>query len=99
VLIGSSHFLETLRTKEFLTRNYQPHSYIDLERDAEVQEVLDRFSLSIEDLQVLICRGAAVLRNPTNEEITACLGSMKFQKPFGCACNPQPFYCVILITL
>src|SRR3989440_4047504 len=74
VLIGSSHSLDTLRIKEFLTRNYQPYSYIDLERDAEVQEMLDRFSLSIDDLPVLICRGTAVLRNPTNEEITDCLG-------------------------
>jgi len=74
VLIGSSHSLDTLRIKEFLTRNYQPYSYIDLEQDAEVQEVLDRFSLSIDDLPVLICRGTAVLRNPTNEEITDCLG-------------------------
>jgi thioredoxin reductase (NADPH) len=74
VLIGSSHLLDTLRIKEFLTRNYQPYSYIDLEHDAEVQEVLDRFSLSVDDLPVLICRGTAVLRNPTNEEITGCLG-------------------------
>src|SRR5436190_84199 len=74
VLIGSSHSLDTLRIKEFLTRNYQPYSYIDLDRDAEVQDVLDRFSLSIDDLPVLICRGSAVLRNPTNEEITNCLG-------------------------
>ncbi|HEX9110989.1 MAG TPA: FAD-dependent oxidoreductase [Terriglobales bacterium] len=74
VLIGSSHSLDTFRIKEFLTRNYQPYSYIDLERDAEVQEMLDRFSLSIDDLPVLICRGAAVLRNPTNEEIAGCLG-------------------------
>jgi hypothetical protein len=74
VLIGFSHSLDTLRIKEFLTRNYQPYSYIDLERDAEVQEMLDRFSLSIDDLPVLICRGTAVLLNPTNEEITECLG-------------------------
>src|SRR6266576_4707755 len=74
VLIGSTHLLDTLRIKEFLTRNYQPYSYIDLEHDAEVQEMLDRFSLSIDDLPVLICRGTAVLRNPTNEEITRCLG-------------------------
>ncbi|HEY6122829.1 MAG TPA: FAD-dependent oxidoreductase [Pyrinomonadaceae bacterium] len=74
VLIGSSHSLDVLRIKEFLTRNYQPYSYIDLERDAEVQQVLDRFTLSIDDLPVLICRGAAVLHNPTNEEITSCLG-------------------------
>jgi len=74
VLLGSSHSLDTLRIKEFLTRNYQPYSYIDLERDAEIQEMVDRFSLSIDDLPVLICRGTAVLRNPTNEEITDCLG-------------------------
>src|SRR6266403_2754685 len=74
VLIGSSHSLDTFRIKEFLTRNYQPYSYIDLERDADVQEMLDRFSLSIDDLPVLICRGTAVLRNPTNQEITGCLG-------------------------
>src|SRR5258707_704873 len=73
-LIGSSHSLDTLRIKEFLTHNYQPYSYIDLERDAEVQQMLDRFSLSIDDLPVLICRGTAVMRNPTNEEITACMG-------------------------
>jgi len=74
VLIGSSHSLDVLRIKEFLTRNYQPYSYIDLERDVEVQEILDRFTLSIDDLPVLICRGTAVLHNPTNEEITSCLG-------------------------
>jgi thioredoxin reductase (NADPH) len=74
VFIGSSHSLDTLRIKEFLTRNYQPYSYIDPERDEEVQAILDRFSLAIEDLPVLICRGSAVLRNPTNEEIAACLG-------------------------
>ena len=74
VLIGSSHSLDTLRIKEFLTRNYQPYSYIDLERDTEVQTMLDRFSLSNDDLPVVICRGTAVLRNPTNEEITGCLG-------------------------
>ena len=74
VLIGSSHSLDVLRIKEFLTRNYQPYSYIDLERDVEVQEILDRFTLSMDDLPVLICRGTAVLHNPTNEEITSCLG-------------------------
>ena len=74
VLIGSSHSLDTLRIKEFLTRNYQPYSYIDLERDADVQELLDRFKVAIADLPVLICRGRIVLRNPTNQEITTCLG-------------------------
>jgi thioredoxin reductase (NADPH) len=74
VLIGSNHSLDTFRIKDFLTRNYQPYSYIDLEREADVQDLLDRFQLAITDLPVLICRRSTVLRNPTNQEIVDCLG-------------------------
>jgi len=74
LLIGSSNSLDTFRIKEFLTRNYQPYSYIDLERDAEVQDLLDRFQIAISDLPVLICRRSLVLRNPSNQEVARCLG-------------------------
>jgi thioredoxin reductase (NADPH) len=74
VLIGSNHSLDTFRIKEFLTRNYQPYAYIDLERDPEVQELLDRFHVAIDELPVLICRRSIVLRNPNNREIVDCLG-------------------------
>ena len=73
-LVGSSHSPGTLRIKEFLTRNGHPYSYIDLDRDADVQELLDRFKVAVTDVPVLICRGESVLRNPTNQEIAACLG-------------------------
>ncbi|HEV7504015.1 MAG TPA: FAD-dependent oxidoreductase [Thermoanaerobaculia bacterium] len=74
VLVGSSHSLGTLRIKEFLTRNGHPYTYIDLDHDDSVQDLLDRFHVAVEDLPVLICRGEAVLRNPTNEQIADCLG-------------------------
>ena len=74
VLIGSSHSPGSLRIKEFLTRNGHPYAYIDLDRDADVQELLDRFHVAVTDIPVLICRGDAVLRNPTNQEIAKCLG-------------------------
>ena len=74
VLIGSNHCAGTLRVKEFLTRNGHPYSYIDLDRDADVQDLLDRFHVSATDVPVLICRGEVVLRNPTNQEIADCLG-------------------------
>jgi len=74
VLIGSSHSLDTFRIKEFLTRNYQPYSYVDLERDADVQNLLDQFQVEITELPVMICRRKVVLRNPTNQEIVDCLG-------------------------
>ncbi len=74
VLVGSRHSAGTLRVKEFLTRNSQPHSYVDLDQDAAAQQLLDRFGVAVEDVPVLICRGRTVLRNPTNEEIAECLG-------------------------
>ena len=46
VLVGSNHCAGTLRVKEFLTRNGHPYSYIDLDRDADVQELLDRFHVT-----------------------------------------------------
>jgi thioredoxin reductase (NADPH) len=73
-LVGSSHSADTLRIKEFLTRNGHPYTYIDLERDADVESVLAHFRVSASDTPVLICRGHTVLRNPTNREIANCLG-------------------------
>src|SRR5262249_17788611 len=74
VLLGSVHSPGTLRIKEFLTRNGHPYSYIDLDRDSGVQEMLDRFHVSVDDVPVVVCRGETVLRNPRNTEIAECLG-------------------------
>ena len=69
-LVGSSHSADTLRIKEFLTRNgHTRMTYIDLERDSDVDAVLAQFRVSASDTPVLICRGNTVLRNPTNREI------------------------------
>jgi len=74
VLIGSTHCAGTLRAKEFLTRNGHPHTFIDLDRETDAQELLDRFHVTAADVPVLICRGDVVLRNPTNAQIAECLG-------------------------
>jgi thioredoxin reductase (NADPH) len=74
VLIGSTHSAGTLRIKEFLMRNGHPYSYIDLERDLDVQNLLDSFQVSAGEIPVLICRGQLVLRNPSNQQIADCLG-------------------------
>src|SRR6202165_2085111 len=74
VLIGSNHSSDTLRLREFLTRNGQPHTYLDVEVDPEVQTVLDQFGVPLADIPVLICRGAVALRNPSNSEAAECLG-------------------------
>jgi thioredoxin reductase (NADPH) len=74
VLIGSIHSAGTLRLKEFLMRNGHPYAYIDLERDAEVQNLLDGFHIAASEIPVVICRGEVVLRNPTNRQVADCLG-------------------------
>jgi thioredoxin reductase (NADPH) len=74
VLIGSTYSASTLRIKDFLMRNGQPYSYMDLERDPDVQNLVDSFQISTSEIPVLICRGQLVLRNPSNEEIADCLG-------------------------
>ena len=74
VLIGSSHSGDTLRLREFLTRNGHPHTYLDVERDPDIQTVLDHFEIRVADIPVLICRGDLALRNPSNSEAAACFG-------------------------
>ena len=74
VLAGSEFCQGTLRVKEFLTRNGYPYTFVDLDRDSGVQELLDHFAVGPEDVPVLICRGVTVLRNPTNSQIADCLG-------------------------
>jgi thioredoxin reductase (NADPH) len=74
VLIGSSFCQATLRVKEFLTRNGHPYTFVDLDRDSGVQDLLDRFGVGTGDVPVLICRETVVLRNPTNLQIADCLG-------------------------
>ena len=74
LVAGSTHCAGTLRVKEFLTRNGHPFHYIDLDRDPDAQELLDRFAIACADVPVVICRGDAVLRNPSNQQIADCLG-------------------------
>jgi thioredoxin reductase (NADPH) len=74
VLVGSRHSAGTLRIQAFLTRNGHPYSTLDLDRDAGVQALLDRFQVTVDDVPVVICRGEVVLRNPTNGQLADCLG-------------------------
>jgi thioredoxin reductase (NADPH) len=90
VVIGSIHCSGTLRVKEFLGRNNHPYAYVDLDEDADVQNLLDRFNVSVNDIPVVICRGESVLRSPTNAQIAQCLG-------FNDAIDPAQLRDVIIV--
>jgi len=74
ILLGSSHSADTLRLQQFLTRNTYPYVYLDVREDAAARDMQEHFSLKESDLPVVICRGAVALKNPSSEEVAACLG-------------------------
>lgn len=74
ILLGSSHSAGTLRLQQFLTRNSFPYVYLDVNTDSGVQTLLERFHVDADDVPVVLCRGTVVLKNPSNEEVAACLG-------------------------
>ncbi|HVZ23829.1 MAG TPA: FAD-dependent oxidoreductase, partial [Vicinamibacterales bacterium] len=73
VVIGSTHDPDTLRVREFLTRNGHPFRYVDLDRDPEAQAILDTFAAGVRGIPIVICRGRAALHRPTNAQIADCL--------------------------
>ena len=74
VLIGSRHSAHTLRIREFLIRNGQPFTYQEVESDPDVQALLDRFHVGVDDVPVVVCEGGQVLRNPSIEALASGLG-------------------------
>ena len=74
ILMGSRHSAQTLRLREFLTRNGHPHTYIDLDTDTSSQELLDRFHVTMQEVPIVICNNRTVLRSPSIQELARCLG-------------------------
>ena len=74
ILIGSPYSAATLRLKEFLSRNGQPYTYLEVDRDPGVQSLLEHFEINLDDIPVLICHDRPALRNPTNAQVAQCLG-------------------------
>jgi len=74
ILMGSRHSAKTLRLREFLSRNGQPFTYVDLDTDKSSQDLLDRFHVTIDEIPVVICNARTVLRNPSIQELADCLG-------------------------
>ncbi len=74
ILLGSRHSAQTLRLREFLTRNAHPHTYVDLDVDLGYQDLLDQFQVRADEVPVVICNNRTVLRKPTIQELARCLG-------------------------
>lgn len=69
MLVGSRFSPSTLRLREFLTRNNYPYVNVDVDTDASVQTLLDRFHVGVDEVPVLIGRCGRVFRNPSIEQV------------------------------
>jgi thioredoxin reductase (NADPH) len=74
VLLGSRHSAQTLHLREFLGRNGQPFTYVDLDTDKTSQDILDRFTITPDEIPVIICGSRGVFRNPTTQKLADGLG-------------------------
>ena len=73
-LVGSRHSGDTLRLQEFLTRNAYPFTTLQIEDEADVQNLFQRLHIEATDIPVVVCRAEHVLKNPSNYQLAACLG-------------------------
>ena len=72
MVIGSELSGDTLRLRAFLSRNGHPYTYVNVDRDADIENMLEHFGVKVNEIPVLICRGTMVLRNPTNAQAAEC---------------------------
>jgi thioredoxin reductase (NADPH) len=73
-VIGSRYSQDTFRVREFLTKNYVPFTWLDLESDPQVKLLLKQFTLTETDTPVVAWGRKKLLRNPTNRELAESLG-------------------------
>ncbi|MDB5392735.1 MAG: Thioredoxin reductase [Rhodospirillales bacterium] len=81
VLIGPAHSADTLRLERFLTRNGYPHKLLDTEVDPGAGGFLDCFSVTPDQLPVVIASGERALRNPSNAALADALGLVEAMDP------------------
>jgi thioredoxin reductase (NADPH) len=74
LILGSRYSAQTLAIREFLTRDGHPFAYVDLDTDSSAQELLDRFGVCNDDVPIVVCNGAQVLRNPSTRDVAQALG-------------------------
>jgi thioredoxin reductase (NADPH) len=81
VIVGSRDSAATLHLQAFLERNGHPYRYLDVQRDPDVQGMLDKMHVDVKDIPILICRGNHVLRAPTDAQVADLIGLNELVAP------------------
>jgi thioredoxin reductase (NADPH) len=73
-VIGSRYSQDTFRVREFLSENHVPYTWLDLEADPQVAQLLGQFGLTEADTPVIAWADKPLLRNPSNRELGDLIG-------------------------
>jgi thioredoxin reductase (NADPH) len=79
-VIGSRFSIDTFRIRDFFARNRVLFTWVDIEGDPHVDELLQQLKISEADTPVVACGTEWILRNPTNRELAARLGILTTPK-------------------
>jgi len=74
IVIGEEHDADVLRLTNFLRRNGHPHQRLDPIADSCGRTLVERFSIAVEELPIVLCPGGQVLRNPSEGQLARCVG-------------------------
>jgi len=73
-LIGSRYSQDTFRVRDFLSRNRVPYTWLDVETDPHVHELLKAFGVTEAETPVVAWGHKLLLRNPSDRQLADMLG-------------------------
>lgn len=73
-VIGSRYSRDTFRVRDFLAKNRIPYTWLDLETDAQVTQLLQQFGVDEADTPVVVWGHKLLLRNPSDRALAEALG-------------------------
>ena len=75
-VVGSRFSPDTFRIRDFLAKNLVLFTWIDLEANPDVDQLLKHFGLTEADTPVVVCK-EHLLRNPSNRQLADAVGLHK----------------------
>ncbi|MGH8534464.1 MAG: NAD(P)/FAD-dependent oxidoreductase, partial [Gammaproteobacteria bacterium] len=73
-VIGSRYSRDTFRIRDFLAKNRVLFTWLDLEGDPAVGQLLKQFRVTEADTPIVACAHRVLLRNPSNRELAETIG-------------------------
>lgn len=73
-IIGSGSSRDTFRIRDFLARNQVPFTWVDLDRESQVNNLLRGFGLNETDTPVVVFGSEPLLRNPSTRALAELIG-------------------------